>query len=81
MNRKKTWFVKFPTYQYVENVKELAEKNNLQIVDDRFMNDKTALKYEADKVPTLTLKTEVKKKVQTIKKLKTKKASKKKKQD
>ena len=30
------WLVDFPTYQYNENVIELAEKNKLQIIDSKF---------------------------------------------
>lgn len=32
----KKWFVEFPTYQYNEDVKELAVKNGLKVVDAQF---------------------------------------------
>ena len=36
MAKDKTWYVEFPTYQYNENVKELAKKNGLKIIDAQF---------------------------------------------
>jgi hypothetical protein len=39
---RKAWLVEFPTYQYNEDVKELARKNNLIVYDARF----------ADQIPT-----------------------------
>jgi hypothetical protein len=36
MGAKKTWYVVFPTYQYNEDVRDLALKKNLKIVDARF---------------------------------------------
>lgn len=35
----KVWLVKFPTYQYEEDVKELAKGKGLTIVDDRYAGD------------------------------------------
>ena len=35
-DKKKFWFVEFPTHQYKEDVKELAYDNRLEIVDARF---------------------------------------------
>ncbi len=35
----KIWYVEFPTYQYNEDVKELARKNNLKIVDAIFQGE------------------------------------------
>ena len=29
-----TWFLEFPTFQYNEDVKDLARKNNLKIIKD-----------------------------------------------
>lgn len=47
----KIWYVEFPTYQYNEDVKELARKNNLKIVDAIFQGtDK-----QCDNPPKLTL--------------------------
>lgn len=33
---KKVWLVDFPTYQYEENVKQLANSKGLKIVDAKF---------------------------------------------
>jgi len=30
------WYVEFPTFQYKEDVKELARINNLKVIDARF---------------------------------------------
>lgn len=49
----KTWFVKFPTYQYNEDVRALAKANGLKIVDAQF-DDGTGVKD----APTLTIKGE-----------------------
>ena len=32
----KVWLIEFPTYQYKEDVNELARKNDLTIIDARF---------------------------------------------
>ena len=32
----KVWYVKFPTYQYNEDVKALAKENGLKIIDAKF---------------------------------------------
>lgn len=47
----KKWFVKFPTYQYKEDVKKLAKENGLILTDSKF-DDGTG----ATDVPKLTLK-------------------------
>ena len=44
------WYVEFPTFQYNEDVKELARKNNLKIIDARFQGDNK----KCDKPPKLT---------------------------
>ena len=44
------WYVEFPTFQYNEDVKELARKNNLKIIDARFQGDNK----QCDKPPKLT---------------------------
>lgn len=36
MSKAKIWYVEFPTYQYNENVKELATKNGLRVIDALF---------------------------------------------
>lgn len=48
---KKIWYVKFPTFQYKENVKELAVKNGLRIVDEQFQGENK----QCEKAPKLTL--------------------------
>ena len=44
------WFLEFPTFQYNEDVKELARKNNLKIIDARFQGDEK----QCENVPKLT---------------------------
>ena len=46
------WYVEFPTFQYNEDVKDLARKNNLKIIDSRFQDDNK----QCEKAPKLTLK-------------------------
>ena len=46
----KIWYVEFPTYQYNEDVKELARKNNLKIVDAIFQGENE----QCSKPPKLT---------------------------
>lgn len=46
-----TWFVQFPTYKYVENVKSLARKNDLRVVDIRYQGDM----LQCAKPPKLTI--------------------------
>ena len=47
-----TWYVEFPTYIYNEDVKELARKNNLKIVDVRFQGNEK----QCENAPKLTIK-------------------------
>ena len=47
----KIWFVEFPTFQYKEDVVELARKNGLEIVDKKYDNGNGETK-----VPKLTKK-------------------------
>ena len=47
----KKWFVKFPTYQYNEDVKALAKENDLKIIDDAFQGDEK----QCENAPKLTL--------------------------
>lgn len=46
------WFVEFPTYKYVEDVKELAKKAGLRIIDAKFQGNHK----QCAKPPKLTLK-------------------------
>lgn len=48
---KKNWYVKFPTFRYVEDVKAIAKKNDLRIIDAKYQGDKK----QCDPVPELTL--------------------------
>ena len=45
------WFVKFPTYIYNEDVKSIARKNGLKVVDIRYQGDMEQL----PKAPKLTI--------------------------
>lgn len=49
---KEIWYVNFPTFQYKENVKELAIKNGLKIIDAQFQGKNK----QCEKAPKLTLK-------------------------
>lgn len=53
----KAWYVDFPTFQYKEDVKDLARKNGLILVDAKFKGDKK----QCEKAPKLTIKDEYKK--------------------
>jgi hypothetical protein len=59
---RKVWFVEFPTYRYNEDVKELARKDGLKIVNARFKpadGEKTPFEVIAKSdAPKLTLKKE-----------------------
>ena len=50
----KIWYVKFPTYQYNENVVEIARKKGLIIVDEKFKDGDR----QVANAPKLTLKGE-----------------------
>jgi hypothetical protein len=39
IDARKVWFVKFPLFKYKEDVKDLARRNNLKIVDFRYKSD------------------------------------------
>ena len=61
MSFKKVWLVKFPTHLYVEDVKQLAKKNELKVIDSRYgssVDDELVEK----KPPKLTLKNKPKQK-------------------
>lgn len=45
------WYIKFPTYQYNENVKQLAKDNRLKIIDDVYQGDNK----QCDNPPKLTV--------------------------
>lgn len=45
------WFIEFPTYQYVEDVKKLAREKGLIIVDAKFQGTER----QCDNSPKLTL--------------------------
>ena len=47
---KNIWYVEFPTFQYKEDVKELARKNDLKVVDARFQGKDN----QCDDAPSLT---------------------------
>ena len=49
---KEIWYVEFPTYKYKEDVKELAQRNNLKIIDATFQGKNK----QCEKAPKLTLK-------------------------
>lgn len=51
----KIWLVKFPTHQYKEDVKALAVKAGLKIIDEKY-KDSIDPKLVADEVPSLSLK-------------------------
>ena len=48
------WFVKFPTWKYNEDVKDLARRKGLKIVDAKFQGDEDQCKD----APKLTVKDE-----------------------
>lgn len=50
------FFVEFPTYRYTQDVKELARKKGLKIVDKRFQGDSP----QCENAPSLTLKAKYK---------------------
>lgn len=52
---RKVWLVKFPTHQYKEDVKALAIKANLKIVNEKYSEDIDP-KYVEKETPPLTLK-------------------------
>ena len=49
-DKRDVWYVEFPTYQYKEDVKALARKADLRIVDAKFQGDKK----QCAKAPKLT---------------------------
>lgn len=58
---KKVWLIEFPTYRYVEDVKDLARKNNLVIYDAKMAQGFNP-DYVEQKPPKLTLKPEYQRK-------------------
>lgn len=53
----KIWFLKFPTYIYKENVKDLARKAGVKIVDEKYVKSYPD-EARAEKVPKVTVKPE-----------------------
>lgn len=56
IKEKKVWYVKFPTHLYNEDVKELALRNGLKVIDSKFQGAET----NPSDAPKLTLKTDKK---------------------
>jgi len=54
IENKELWFVEFPTYRYTQDVKVLARKAGLKIVDARFKDEMDMT--QAPTAPKLTLK-------------------------
>lgn len=54
IDSRKLWLVKHPLSQYNEDVKALARKNDLKIVDAKFKGS-IDQKFVADKPPALTV--------------------------
>ena len=52
---RKIWLVEHPLHQYTEDVKELARRNSLKIIDAKFEVRSELL---IEKAPKLTLKSE-----------------------
>jgi len=50
---RKIWLLAFPTYQYEEDVKQLAAKAGLKIIDAKF-SDLIADEFVESKTPKLT---------------------------
>jgi len=57
MSKKTIWYVQLPAWRYEEDIKELAQKNGLKIVDAAFQGDNA----QCAKAPKLTLVDKVKK--------------------
>jgi len=55
-NKNNIWYVEFPTYRYTQDVKELAAKKGLRIVDAKFKGKNK----QCENAPSLTLKDEYK---------------------
>ena len=51
---KNVWYVEFPTFKYNEDVKVIASKAGLKVIDVKFYDEEKA----ADKTPKLTKKKE-----------------------
>ncbi len=62
-DKRKVWLVKFPTHQYVEDVKEIAQKNNLRVIDSRFRTHFN-MDFVESSPPKLTLKPKAKAKAE-----------------
>ncbi len=64
-----TWFVKFPTHKYEEDVKALAATHDLKIVDERFKGNHK----QCANAPELTVKGTKKPRKKAVKKTETEK--------
>lgn len=64
MNEQKIWLIEFPTFRYKEDVKLLARKNNLKIIDLKYKATISS-EFLTDKAPKLTLKPEYTKQEET----------------
>lgn len=54
VDKRKVWFVGFPTYRYTQDVKTVARKADLKVVDARFQGDQK----QCENAPKLTLRKE-----------------------
>lgn len=54
VDKRKKWFVEFPTFRYTQDVKTLARKADLRVVDAKFQGKET----NPSTAPKLTLKKE-----------------------
>ena len=52
--KKDVWFLEGPFTQYEEDVKSLARKEGVRIIDSRFASQEMQVKLAAPKVPTVT---------------------------
>ncbi|WP_338762017.1 hypothetical protein [Massilia sp. METH4] len=59
--KKQVWYLPGPFYQYVENVKELADRAGLRIIDANVTEDRS---NEAPKTPKVTIRDEFKPKAE-----------------
>ena len=53
IKKEKIWYVAFPTYQYIEDVKALARQAGVKVIDAKFQGDKP----QCENPPKLTKKT------------------------
>ena len=58
---KNVWFLELPAHLYVEDVKDLARKEGLKIIDKRYASKEMIAELGASKVPKVTRVDSVKK--------------------